>query len=145
MGKVEHEVHIRRLAPEDDRSVFQCGNIDLDRLFQRYAGQNQFRHHIEITYVVCPPSDLHALRRSERDDTPVSGHWVFHAERQRTTGRPRNGTDARERETVNSINTVLRTLTPYDLRKGAGGTILNEHRASKKVPKKQFSVEKWAI
>jgi len=31
---------IRRLSPEDDRSMFQSGNIDLDRFFQRFAGQN---------------------------------------------------------------------------------------------------------
>jgi GNAT superfamily N-acetyltransferase len=39
------------LEPRDDRTVFRSGNIDLDRFFQRYAGQNQFRHHIGTTYV----------------------------------------------------------------------------------------------
>ncbi len=42
---------VRRLEPEDDRSGFQSGNADLDRFFIRYAGQNQFRHHIGTTYV----------------------------------------------------------------------------------------------
>jgi GNAT superfamily N-acetyltransferase len=42
---------VRRLAPDDDRTDFASGNIDLDRFFQRYAGQNQFRHHIGTTYV----------------------------------------------------------------------------------------------
>jgi GNAT superfamily N-acetyltransferase len=42
---------IRALAPEDDRSTFRSGNIDLDRFFQRFAGQNQFRHYIGVTYV----------------------------------------------------------------------------------------------
>lgn len=42
---------IRRLRPDDDRSGFRCGDIDLDRFFQRYAGQNQFRHQIGVTYV----------------------------------------------------------------------------------------------
>jgi len=45
------EIRIRRLEPQDDRSGFRSGNIDLDRFFQRYAGQNQFRHHIGTTYV----------------------------------------------------------------------------------------------
>ena len=45
------EIRIRRLEPPDDRSGFRSGNIDLDRFFQRYAGQNQFRHHIGTTYV----------------------------------------------------------------------------------------------
>jgi GNAT superfamily N-acetyltransferase len=44
-------IEIRRLRPDDDRSDFRSGNIDLDRFFQRYAGQNQFRHHIGTTYV----------------------------------------------------------------------------------------------
>jgi GNAT superfamily N-acetyltransferase len=42
---------IRRLEPSDDRSAFRSGNIDLDRFFARYAGQNQFRNHIGTTYV----------------------------------------------------------------------------------------------
>ena len=44
-------VTVRRLAPSDDRTAFRSGNIDLDRFFARYAGQNQFRHHIGTTYV----------------------------------------------------------------------------------------------
>ena len=44
-------VTIRRLEPDDDRTNFQSGNIELDRFFARYAGQNQFRHHIGTTYV----------------------------------------------------------------------------------------------
>lgn len=42
---------IRRLRPDDDRSGFRSGDVDLDRFFTRYAGQNQFRHHIGTTYV----------------------------------------------------------------------------------------------
>ena len=45
------EIRIRRLEPQNDRSGFRSGNIDLDRFFQRHAGQNQFRHHIGTTYV----------------------------------------------------------------------------------------------
>jgi len=44
-------LQIRRLRPDDDRSGFHCGDIDLDRFFHRYAGQNQFRHQIGVTYV----------------------------------------------------------------------------------------------
>jgi hypothetical protein len=44
-------IEIRRLLVEDDRSDFRSGNIELDRFFQRYAGQNQFRHHIGTTYI----------------------------------------------------------------------------------------------
>ena len=51
MSNAEREVRIRRLEPRYDRSGFRSGNIDLDRFFQRHAGQNQFRHHIGMTYV----------------------------------------------------------------------------------------------
>jgi GNAT superfamily N-acetyltransferase len=50
-GQRTGEVRIRLLAPEDDRSQFACGDIELDRFFQLYAGQNQFRHHIGSTYI----------------------------------------------------------------------------------------------
>lgn len=45
------EVVVRPLARSDNRASFCCGDIELDRFFQRYAGQNQFRHHIGSTYV----------------------------------------------------------------------------------------------
>jgi GNAT superfamily N-acetyltransferase len=44
-------VDIRALRPEDDRSGFHSGDPDLDSFFIKYAGQNQFRHHIGTTYV----------------------------------------------------------------------------------------------
>ena len=42
---------IRILQPSDDRGGFQSGDVDLDRFFIKYAGQNQFRHHIGTSYV----------------------------------------------------------------------------------------------
>ena len=45
------ELEIRPLRPEDDRSPFSCGQPDLDRFFHHYAGQNQFRLHLAVTYV----------------------------------------------------------------------------------------------
>ena len=44
-------IEVRMLRPDDDRSEFDSGNLDLDRFFRQYAGQNQFRHHIGATYV----------------------------------------------------------------------------------------------
>lgn len=44
-------MEVRPLRPEDDRSQFTSGDVDLDRFFSRYAGQNQFKHHIGTTYV----------------------------------------------------------------------------------------------
>ena len=46
-------IEVRPLRPDDDRSSFRSGNADLDRFFVRYAGQNQFRHHIGVTYVAA--------------------------------------------------------------------------------------------
>ena len=44
-------VQVRKLKASDDRSEFRSGNVDLDRFFAQYAGQNQFRHHLGTTYV----------------------------------------------------------------------------------------------
>ncbi|MEI6544642.1 MAG: hypothetical protein WCL60_14070 [Methylococcales bacterium] len=48
----EFNLQFRPLQGDDNRSGFCCGNIELDRFFQRYAGQNQFRHHIGTSYVL---------------------------------------------------------------------------------------------
>ncbi len=44
-------MEIRALLPTDDRTAFRSGDEALDRFFHRYAGQNQFRHHLGVTYV----------------------------------------------------------------------------------------------
>ena len=44
-------MEIRALRPSDDRSAFDSGDEALDRFLRRYAGQNQFRHHLGVTYV----------------------------------------------------------------------------------------------
>ena len=44
-------VEIRALRKEDDRSGFSCGEADLDRFFQHYAGQNQFKLNLTVTHV----------------------------------------------------------------------------------------------
>src|ERR1043166_926882 len=35
----------------DDRSQFRSGDFHLDRYFREYAGQNQFKHSVGVTYV----------------------------------------------------------------------------------------------
>lgn len=42
----------RALAPGDLRQGFESGNPDIDEFFQRYAGQNQWRHHVGVTYCI---------------------------------------------------------------------------------------------
>lgn len=44
-------VEIRPLERTDDRQAFRSGDEALDVYFHRYAGQNQFRHHIGASYV----------------------------------------------------------------------------------------------
>lgn len=44
-------IEIRPLRPGDRRDDFFSGDIDLDRFFQKFAGQNQFQLHIGTTYV----------------------------------------------------------------------------------------------
>lgn len=51
-------IEVRLLRPADDRSDFDSGNIDLDRFFRRFAGQNQFRHHIGATYVAVAGDEI---------------------------------------------------------------------------------------
>ena len=46
-------MEIRALRPTDDRSQFQSGDPDLDRFFRTFAGQNQFKHYIGVTYVAA--------------------------------------------------------------------------------------------
>ena len=44
-------MEIRALREGDDRSHFHSGDPDLDRFFQKFAGQNQFKHYVGVTYV----------------------------------------------------------------------------------------------
>lgn len=51
-------MRIRALRPNDDRAAFTCGNIELDRFFQKFAGQNQFKHFIGATYVAVENDEI---------------------------------------------------------------------------------------
>jgi GNAT superfamily N-acetyltransferase len=44
-------MEIRALHEGDDRSPFRSGEADLDRFFHKFAGQNQFRLYLGVTYV----------------------------------------------------------------------------------------------
>lgn len=52
------ELEIRLLRREDDRSGFSCGEPALDRFFQHYAGQNQFRYHLATNWVAVRDRDV---------------------------------------------------------------------------------------
>jgi GNAT superfamily N-acetyltransferase len=51
-------VELRRLHNSDDRKHFQSGDPDLDRFFHGFAGQNQFRHHVGVTYVAVEDQEV---------------------------------------------------------------------------------------
>lgn len=51
-------VEIRALRPDDNRDGFRSGDVELDRFFQKFAGQNQFRLHIGTTYVAVRESEI---------------------------------------------------------------------------------------
>jgi GNAT superfamily N-acetyltransferase len=80
-------VEIRHLLNRDDRTGFRSGNIELDRFFQRFAGQNQFRHHLGTTYVAVEgdqslafatvaPAQLHPPALSRRGLRGLPAHPV---------------------------------------------------------------------
>jgi len=44
-------INIRVLQKSDNRALFSCGEIELDYFFQKFAGQNQFKHFVGTTYI----------------------------------------------------------------------------------------------
>lgn len=56
-------IEVRLLQETDDRSSFQSGAEQLDLFLRRYAGQNQFRHHIGTTYVAVESETILGFAR----------------------------------------------------------------------------------
>lgn len=44
-------MEIRALRESDDRAAFRSGDPEIDRFFSLFAGQNQFRHHLGVSYI----------------------------------------------------------------------------------------------
>jgi len=51
-------IEIRLLEKADDRKSFRSADPDLDSFFQKYAWQNQFRHHVGNTYVAVEQAKI---------------------------------------------------------------------------------------
>lgn len=51
-------MEIRALRANDDRSTFESGDEALDGFFRRYAGQNQFRNYLGVTYIAVEDSQV---------------------------------------------------------------------------------------
>lgn len=67
---------IRAVREDDDRTSFRSGDADLDRFFHQFAGQNQFRHHLGVTYVAVEDRTILgfatvAAAHVEIDDLPA--------------------------------------------------------------------------
>jgi GNAT superfamily N-acetyltransferase len=70
-------IEIRALREGDDRTAFRSGDPDLDRFFHQFAGQNQFRHHLGVTYVAVDDARVLgfatvAAAHVEIDDLPLT-------------------------------------------------------------------------
>ena len=46
-------ITIRKLQIDDKKDHFDCGDMELNQFFKRYASQNQFKHYIGSTYVAA--------------------------------------------------------------------------------------------
>jgi GNAT superfamily N-acetyltransferase len=51
-------IEIRLLEKADDRKSFRSADPDLDSFFQKYAWQNQFRHHVGNTYIAVEQTKI---------------------------------------------------------------------------------------
>ena len=51
-------MEIRALRTTDERGGFHSGDEALDRFFRHYAGQNQFRHHLGVTYIAIEADQI---------------------------------------------------------------------------------------
>ena len=51
-------MEIRALRESDDRSQFESGDPDLDRFFRQFAGQNQFKHYVGVSYVAVDEGQI---------------------------------------------------------------------------------------
>ena len=114
-------MEIRPLREADDRTTFHSGEPDLDRFIVKYAGQNQFRHHIGTTYVAVEDDLILgyvtvASGHVEADDLPVDLlRKLPHVGgvRMRWCGR---GRKARRREVLHAVR-----LLPSGSRRGTEG------------------------
>jgi len=50
------KIEIRKLQKRDNRKEFCSGDIEIDRFFIKFAGQNQFKHKIGNSYVAIARS-----------------------------------------------------------------------------------------
>jgi hypothetical protein len=69
-------ISIRILKKSDNRSFFSSGEIELDYYFQKFAGQNQFKHFVGSTYIATDDVNIFGFVTVSagslmRDDLPL--------------------------------------------------------------------------
>lgn len=64
---------IRALREADDRSQFRSGDPDLGRFYLSFAGQNQFKHHIGVTYVAVEDRAILGFATVAPGDVEIDG------------------------------------------------------------------------
>ena len=52
------KIEIRKLEKRDNRKEFRSSDIEIDRFFIKFAGQNQFKHKIGTTYVAVDSNNI---------------------------------------------------------------------------------------
>lgn len=70
-------MEIRPLRETDNRTGFRSDDPDLDRFLAKYAGQNQFRHHLGSTYIAVETDTILgyvtvAAGQLESDELPAA-------------------------------------------------------------------------
>jgi GNAT superfamily N-acetyltransferase len=70
-------IEVRKLLASDDRTRLRSGNPDLDRFFQKYAAQNQFKLYVGTTYVAVDTGTILGfvtltVSAIEVDDLPLA-------------------------------------------------------------------------
>jgi GNAT superfamily N-acetyltransferase len=66
-------VEIRALRPDDNRDAFRSGDVELDRFFQKFAGQNQFRLQIGTTYVAVDGTEIKGFATVSATSITIEG------------------------------------------------------------------------
>ncbi len=76
------EYQIRLLQKSDKREEFESNNADLDYFFKRYAGQNQFKHYIGVTYIATDEKSIFGYTTIAMGSIEVKGlpkrQWPKH-------------------------------------------------------------------
>lgn len=75
-------MEIRALRDTDDRSLFRSDDPEIDRFFSLFAGQNQFRHHLGVSYVAIDDNRILgfatvAAGHIEIDELPIASRKKF--------------------------------------------------------------------